>query len=131
MSKQRVKIEPIEVPDILAERAPFWYARLKTVRNLDSLNTSRTIHVDNRQHNTNLSIPKSCIAGEIHGFTGSYRFADPDSYLGSMCQTCDEYGCELSNIVEYENKYEFERMLKHFAEHIVATHPPKILLQGA
>ena len=68
MSKQRIKCEPIEIPDILAERAPFWYARLKTVRNLDSLNTSRTIHVDNRQHNTNLSIPKSCIAGEIHGF---------------------------------------------------------------
>ena len=131
MSKQRIKIEPIEIPDILAERTPFWYARLNTTRNLDSLNNNRTIQVGNRKHITNLSITKSCIAGEVHGFTGSYRFADPASYLGSNCETCDEYGRELSNIVEYNDKYEFERILKHFAEHIVATHPPKILLQGA
>ena len=134
MSKQQVKIEPIEIPDIFAEKTPFWYARLKTTRNLDSLNNNKTIQVGNRLANTNLSMPNSCIAGEIHGFTCSYRFEDSDSYssLGSMlCQTCDEYGCELSNMVKYENKHEFERMLKHFAEHIIAAHPPKILLQGA
>ena len=131
MSKQRVKIEPIEVPDIFAERTPFWYARLKTTQSLYSLNKNKTIQVGNRLANTNLSMPESCIAGEVHGFTSSYRFPDPDSDLSSMCQTCDEYGCELSNMVEYENKHEFERMLKHFAEHIVGRHPPKILLQGA
>ena len=131
MSKQQVKIEPIEVPDILAEMAPFWYARLNTTRKFDSLNNNRTIQVGNRLANTNLSIPESCIAGEVHGFTSSYRFPDPDSDLSSMCQTCDEYGCELSNIVEYNDKRAFERMLKHFAEHIVGRHPPKILLQGA
>ena len=132
MSKQQVKIEPINVPDILAERTPFWYARLKTTLNLSSLNNNRTIQVGNHQHNTNLSIPKSCIAGEIHGFTGRYSFNSPDTSLDSICDRCDEFGNELSHIIQHDgHRYDFECILKHFADHIVAAHPPKILLQGA
>ena len=131
MSKQRVKIEPIEVPDILAERAPFWYARLKTVRKLDSLNNSRTIQVGDRRHNTSLSIPKSSIAGEIHGFTGRYRYGEPKAIFGTLCSTCDDLVFSLSYAAEYINKDEFEDILKYFAEHIVEEHPQKISSQGA
>ena len=124
MSKQRVKIEPIKVPDVLAERTPFWYARLKTVRKLDSLNNSRTIQVVDRRHNTSLSIPKSSIAGEIHGFTGRYKLGEPDASFGTACSTCDDLVFSLSYAAEYINKDEFEDTLKHFADHIVETHPP-------
>ena len=126
MSKQRIKIEPIEVPDIFAEMAPFWYARLKTTQSLYSLNENKTIQIGNRQHNTNLTIYKACIAGEIHGFTNIYGFDAPES-LGTRCDKCDEYGYELSTIIHYNDKCVFERILKHFAEHIVEKHPQKIL----
>ena len=131
MSKQHINSEIIEVPDIFAERAPFWYARLKTTRKLESLNTNRTIHVDNRKHNTNLTIHQSSIAGEIHGFTSRYRFQDPNASFETLCSTCNDYGYHLRYAAEYNDKDEFECTLKDFALHIIKTHPQKIPLQGA